>query len=121
MAKWSPLLSYIIVFFIIVWIVKIVGAIIQKSLHLVALGFVNRIAGAILYGIAISLIFSVFIWLFMKMNFLTPQTLNDSTIVALIEPFAPYFFELISGIFPFVKSSFGYLNSIFDQLNTKIT
>ena len=119
-AKWSPLLAYIIVFFIIVWLVRIVASIIQKSLKIIALGFVNRLLGALLYGLLITLVFSIFIWLFSKMEFLSKDTLENSSVVVVIAPLAPYFFELFSGIFPFVKSSFNFLNEFFDKVNSKI-
>lgn len=120
-AKWSSLIAFILVFFVIVWVVRTLAIFIQKSLNLIALGFVNRILGAFLYGIIVCLIFSVFIWLFSKMGILSNSTIQQSHFVKYIEPLAAYFFNLIGGIFPFVKSSFAYLNHFFVKVNSKIS
>jgi len=120
-ARWTPLISYILVFFILVWIIRIFGIFIQKSLSFVALGLINRVFGALLYGFFISFVFSIFLWLFTKMGFLSDTTIAQSVVLPILVPLAPRFFDLISAVFPFVKSSYEYLNDFFEQINTKIS
>lgn len=60
--------SYAITFIVIVIIVSLVGRLLTLLLKLVALGFINRMMGAIFGGIKVLLILSVFISFFDRFN-----------------------------------------------------
>ena len=118
--KWAPIISYMIVFVIIVWLVRLGAKLIQKALHAVALGWLNKLSGAVLYGFLLTFVFSSFLWLLSRMNLLNNDTKDASKLYTFIEPLAPKVFTLIGAILPFAKTIFSDLSQFFDQVNQKI-
>jgi len=120
LARWAPLITYIAIFFLLVGLIRLGARFLQKSLELVALGFFNRLAGAVLYGCLISFIYSGFLWICFKMQLFRPETIAGSKIFPVLEPLAPKLASLIGKLIPFVQTLFGDLNHFFDQLNQKL-
>ena len=118
--RWVPFVSYIIVFFLIVWLVRLGAKLIQKSFEAVALGWVNRLTGALLYAFLISFVFSSVLWLFNQMGIIKPETISDSYVYETIEPLAPKVFSLIGTVLPFAKHIFEDLSGFFDNVNQKL-
>lgn len=118
--RWVPFVSYIIVFFLIVWLVRLGARLIQKSFEAVALGWINRMAGALLYAFLISFVFSSILWLFNQMNIIKPETISSSYVYGVIEPLAPKVFSLIGTVLPFAKHIFEDLSQFFDHVNQKL-
>lgn len=61
-STWLPVLSFIIVFILVVILVRIGAKFIEKTFQLVMLGWLNKICGAIFYVLLYTLIFSVFLF-----------------------------------------------------------
>lgn len=118
--RWVPFVSYIIVFFLIVWLVRLGAKLIQKSFEAVALGWINRLAGALLYAFLISFVFSSMLWLFNQMGVIKPETKSDSYVYETIEPLAPKVFSLIGTVLPFARHIFEDLSGFFDHVNQKL-
>lgn len=115
--RWAPFFAYIIVFIIIVWLVRLGAKLLQKSFEAVALGWINKLTGAILYAFLISFVFSSLLWLFNRMEVIQPETKSASYIYNLVEPLAPKVFSLIGIILPFAKHIFENLSGFFDNVN----
>lgn len=118
--KWAPMISYAIVFLLIVWIVRLGASAIQKSLRAVSLGWLNRLAGALLYAFLFAFIFSSFLWLFNRMHLLNEDTKQASNVYNTVEPLAASVFSVIGAVLPFAKNVFTDLSQFFDQVNEKI-
>lgn len=118
--KWAPFLSYILVFILIVWLVKLAAALIQKSFELVALGWINRICGAVLYAFLVSVVCSSVLWMFNRMGMIGTETKSASFVYGFIEPLAPRVFSLIGTLLPFAKHIFDDLSGFFDTVNQKL-
>ncbi len=116
-SQWAVFLTYILVFVLIVWLVRLGARLIEKSVEAVALGFVNRLSGAVLYGCIVSFVFSSLLWLLNQMGLIRPDTQAQSKVYALIEPFAPALFALIGKLFPFAKTIFEDLAHLLDRIN----
>lgn len=119
-AHWAPIITYVLVFFIIAWLIRMLGRFLEKSLELVALGWVNRFCGAFLYGCLLSLVFSGFLWILNRMLVISPETLAHSRLFPILEPLAPKLFALMGNLVPWVKDAFQELNQFFDQVNQNI-
>ena len=57
--QWLPVLSFLLVFIVVVLLVRAGAAIIEKTIQLAMLGWVNRIAGIILYAVLYIVLLSV--------------------------------------------------------------
>lgn len=113
-----PLLSYIILFSATVYAVNMLGRVVQKAFNLPILGLANRLLGGVVYLLLICLIASTFIWLAEKAQLLNADVATTSLTYGYIQPLAPYAFQYIGVIVPFVKDIFGDLRSFFQTLPT---
>ena len=59
---WLPVISFLIVFIVVVALVNLGGRLVEKTFEMAFLGLVNRIGGAIFYVLLYTIIFSVFLF-----------------------------------------------------------
>lgn len=118
--RWAPLLSYILVFTAIVLVVRMGAKLLQRSFEAVALGWANRLGGALLYAFLISFVCSALLWLCNQMGLIREETKAASLTYAYIEPIAPKVFALIGTFLPFAKHIFDDLSAFFDRVNQSI-
>lgn len=116
-AKWTPIFVYIIVFLIVAWIVRLFAKFLEKSVEMAALGWLNKIAGGLLYIFLISIIFSLFLWLLTRMGTLSAKEIAASHTYSTLEPLAPKIFKEIGKVIPLFKDSFQDLSNLFGKLN----
>lgn len=119
-ARWAPLVSHILVFTIVVILVRLLAKVIKKSLKMVLLGWADRLAGALLYGLILTVICSAFLWLGTKMTLLKTETLTASKTAPIIAPVAPAFIRMVGEVIPPMQSSYDSLNDFFEQLDHKL-
>lgn len=120
LAWWAPLLVYILVFFVVAFLVRIVGKVLQKSVEIVALGWFNRFTGALIYGLVWSMVFSIFLWLLAQMAVLSPKTIAASHTYPFLEPLAPRIMALCGNIIPVLKDGFDELGNLFENVNRQL-
>ena len=114
---WAQIISYLILFFGVIWLVRIVARIIEKSVQAVMLGVVNRIAGAVLYAFIGAFIWSAMLWIANRAHFIAPETMFTSKTYDFFAPIAPWVFEHIGAVLPFAKDIFSDLEHFFDGVN----
>lgn len=120
LARWLPLISYLLVFIGLVWIIRLVGKMAEKAVSWLVLGWLNRLGGAVLYGFLACLAGSLLLWLLEQLLMLPEETLRDSRLLALIRPLAPGLAGLMMDSSPILKQWFQDLSSEFESLNRQI-
>ena len=115
-AKWLPLISFILVFFGVVILVRLGGALIEKSFQAVLLGWANRLGGIIFYALLYLFIFSIFLFYADKMGLLKPATIEHSQTYPFISPWGPKVMDAIGSLLPVFKDMFADLGKFFDNL-----
>jgi membrane protein required for colicin V production len=119
-ARWLPFLAFGLVFIVVVLLVRLMAAVIQSTMELALLGWVNRIAGIFLYVIMYILIFSVLLFFAVQMNFLNKDTLDRSATYPYIEPVGPFVIDGIGALMPWFKDMFAELQEFFGRLSDKV-
>lgn len=114
------ILAYLLVFFAVLWLIKLVANLLERSLKSLSLGWVNRLSGALLYGLLVSFAGSSFLWLLDWLHLLSDGFKSSSIVYTYVQPMAPLGFELIGKVFPFVKSMAEQLSQGLDALNHQI-
>jgi membrane protein required for colicin V production len=93
-SPYSPLISFTVTFIIIVIIIFLIAKLLEKTINLLALGFVNKLAGAFFGLIKIVFLLSIFLLLLDKFNLEKPvipkETREASILYPPISDFAPY-------------------------------
>lgn len=118
--RWAPFLAYVIVFVLIVLLVRMGAKLLQRSLEMVALGWLNRLTGALLYALLVSFVFSAALWLVDRTGLLSAEVKTTSVTYAFIAPIAPKVCAVLGAVLPFAKHIFGDLAAFFDQVNQTI-
>lgn len=114
--SWLPFLSFVLVMIGVIFLVRLGALFIQSALDLVLLGWLNKIAGILLYAALYTTLYSVILFYAGKMNWLKPTTFADSQTYAFIQPWGPKAVNAVAVILPFCKGMFEDLTHFFDSL-----
>lgn len=118
--RWAPFLSFLVVFIVIVLLVRMGAKLLQRSFEVVALGWLNRLTGALLYGFLVSFAFSAGLWLLDRTGIISGETKASSVTYAFIAPIAPAVCSGLGAVLPFARHIFDDLSTFFDSLNQTI-
>ncbi len=116
---WAPVIAYVVLFAGVVIAVNIIARMIQKALEGLMLGVVNKMAGGVFYAILGLILWSSLLWLADKIHLIPTDTLAASKTAPWFLTLAPWFFETLGRVLPFVKDTFANLTHYFDAVNNK--
>lgn len=119
-AKWIPFLSFIIVFLGVVLIIRMLAKLIEASVELVWMGWMNNAAGAVLYLILYSILFSVALFFLIQMKLISDETASRSLAFSFIEPWGPVVINGLGKVIPFFKDMFAELEEFFTNMAQKV-
>ena len=115
-AKWLAFLSFFLVFLLAVFLVRLGAAAVEKMVEMMMLGWLNRLAGILLYAVMYTIILSVIVFYLEKVGILGPPSLAGSKTYPFIRPWGPAAINGIGVIFPFFKNMFLELGNFFDSV-----
>ena len=118
--KWLPIISFAVVFLIVVLLVRLGAKFIQKTIELAMLGWVNRVGGILLYAGLYIIIFSVLLFYADQMNFIKPETKRESVTYSFIQPWGPKLMDGLGKIIPVFKGMFQDLEDFFDNVSKEV-
>lgn len=119
-ARWMPILAFLLVFAGVVALVNLGAALITKSLDLVMLGPVNRVAGALLYLLIQTIIFSVMLFYIVQLGWIKGPTIEESKVYKWVSPVGPFIIDGIGRFFPLFKDLFQQLQDFFENVSADI-
>ena len=118
--KWLPILSFALVFLIVVLLVRLGARFIQRTVEFAMLGWLNRLGGILLYSGLYILIFSILIFYADQLGFIKPETKSASVTYAYIQPWGPKLMEGLGKIIPVFKGMFNDLEDFFDGVSKQV-
>jgi len=110
---WIPVLSFLLVFIGVVFLVNVVGRILKSVATFTFMGWLDKAGGIILFGIIYVFIFSILIFYAVKISLIGHETIAASKSYSIIEPIAPAMINFLGNIIPFFKNTFNDLQSYF--------
>jgi membrane protein required for colicin V production len=119
-AKWLPVLAFTLVFIVVVLLVRLGAALLEKTAETVMLGWINRIAGMLLYMVLYTVILSVLLFYAAKLQLLGVNTFAYSKTYGFIEPWGPVAIDTIGRLVPLFKDMFAQLEAFFAGLADKM-
>ena len=117
--KWLPVISFILVFIIVVLLVRLGAKLIEKTIQLAMLGWLNRLGGIIFYVLLYSIVFSIFLFYAEKMNLIKPGTNADSQVYPYIAPWGQKVIDNMGRVIPWFKDMFEQLEGFFGKVAQK--
>jgi membrane protein required for colicin V production len=121
LSKWLPLISFMLVFIAVVFLVGLLGRVIKKTMQFAMLGWLDRLGGMLLYVIIYTIIFSIFLFFAEKLYLLQPSTIQDSKLYPYVSPWGPKVMDNLGRIIPVFKDMFTELQDFFGNIAKKST
>jgi membrane protein required for colicin V production len=118
--KWLPFISFAIVFFGVVLLVRWGAKLVEKTFQMALLGWVNKLGGIIFYLALYTIIFSIFLFYAEKIQLLETSTIQASSTYNFIQPWGPKAIDGLGVVIPWFKNMFTELSNFFGQLSTNV-
>ncbi|MEP7251169.1 MAG: CvpA family protein [Ginsengibacter sp.] len=118
-SKWLPLLSFFLVFIVVILLVGLGAKLVKKTVQLAMLGWLDGLLGIFLYIIIYIIIFSTVLFFADKMRLINPHTIEDSYTYKYVSPWGPMVINNLGKIIPVFKDLFLQLEDFFDSLSKK--
>ena len=115
--EWLPLISFIIVFVIVVLLIRLAAKAVQRTFEMVMLGWVNRLGGMIFFAAIYTLVFSVLLFYAEQMKVISPETISNSKTWPYIRPLGPQVIDGLGSVLPFFKNMFVELQEFFGRVS----
>lgn len=119
-AKWIPFISFLVVFLTVVIVIRILAKLIEATVELAWMGWMNNAAGAVLYVMLYSLLFSVALFFLIQMKIVSDETASSSLVFGFIEPWGPVVINGLGKVIPFFKDMFAELEEFFTNMAQKV-
>jgi membrane protein required for colicin V production len=118
--KWLPALSFAIIFFIVVLLVKFGAKLIEKTFKMALLGWVNRLGGIAFYAVLYIIFFSIFLFYAEKLHVIDASTAQSSIVYPFVQPWGQVVVDGIGKVVPIFKDTFKELSNFFEATADKI-
>jgi len=119
--KWLPVISFAIVFIVVVLLVRLGARAIQKLTEALMLGWLNRLGGIILYAVIYITIYSVVLFYANQVRIIRPEAINASISYSFIAPWGPKAIDGFGSLIPVFKDMFTQLEGFFGGIPEKIS
>lgn len=117
---WLPILSFLIVLIAVALLIRWGAVLVKKTVRLAFLGWIDTLAGTVLYIVIYLMVFSVILFFADRIHLVTPQLRAASKTYSFIEPFGPRVISLVGKLFPFFSHMFSDLTRFFDKVSKKV-
>jgi membrane protein required for colicin V production len=117
--KWLPVISFLLVFIVVILLVGLGARLIKKTIDLAMLGWLDRLGGMALYIIIYTIIFSVLLFFAEKIFLLKPDVIDSSVVYKYVAPWGPKVINNLGKMIPVFKDMFSQLEGFFESLAHK--
>lgn len=117
--EWLPIISFAVVFIIVVLLVRLGANFIQRTVEVAMLGWLNRLGGIILYTALYITVFSVIIFYAEQVHLIKQQTIDKSVTYSFVQPWGPKAINAFGAVIPFFKNMFGELEEFFAAVSDR--
>lgn len=114
--QWLPFLSFAIVLIGVILLIRWGANLIEASLEVTLMGWVNRLGGMLLYIIVYTLAFSVLLFYATQLKLLNENTIAQSVTYSKIQPLGPMVINTLGSLVPWFKDMFKELEGFFAHI-----
>ncbi len=118
-AQWLPFVSFAVVFIVVVLLIRWGANLLEATLEIALLGWVNKLGGILLYMILYTLGLSVVLFYAQQLKLINDHTIAQSVAWPWIRPLAPKVIDGFGKLIPVFKDMFTELEDFFAQLAAK--
>lgn len=118
--KWLPVISFFIVFIIVLLLVRLGANLIQKTIETAMLGWVNKLGGIIFYALIYTIVYSIILFYAVKLGIPGPKTVEASATYSFVQPWGPKVINSFAAIVPIFRDMFSGLEDFFEGVGEKV-
>jgi len=119
--QWLPVISFAVVFIVVLLLVRLGAKAIQRTVEIGMLGWINRLGGILFYTIIYVTVFSIILFYAEQIKLLQPETKKKSITYSYVYPLGPRAINAIGSVIPVFKNMFGQLEEFFGGVSEKIS
>ena len=112
-AQWLPVISFVIVFLGVILLVRLGANLLQRTVEMGMLGWINRLGGMLFYAALVLVVFSVLLFYASEMEIIDAGTREHSLTYTWVQPWAPAIVGSFGDVIPFFKNMFADLKEFF--------
>ncbi len=114
---WLPFICFLLLFLGVILLLLFSGKVLDKLFRAVALGWLNKLAGALFGALKGLMLISVLLWLINQVNLIDPNDKQASVFFPLVDTFSAGLFDCLGRITPALGELFGNMEKLFEQLS----
>lgn len=118
--RWLPVISFAVVFIIVVLLIRLGANLLQKTVEIALLGWVNRLGGIVLYLAIYLVIFSILLFYAEQVGLLQPASISRSATYEYMQPLGPLVINGFASFLPFFRDMFTDLQTFFGGIAQKM-
>ena len=119
--KWMPVVSFAVVFLLVILLIRLGAKLIEKTVEMAMMGWLDKIGGIILFAAIYITVFSVLVFYAEQLKLLQQDTIDKSVAYSFIQPWGPKAINGFGSIVPLFKDMFSTLEHFFDGVATNIS
>lgn len=119
--EWLPVIAFAVVFIVVVILIRLGANAIEKAVEVVMLGWLNKLAGILLYVTIYTIVFSVLLFYAEQIKLIQPATIEKSLTYSCIQPWGPKVIDGLGSLIPFFKNMFDELSTFFSGVADNIS
>ncbi len=119
--KWMPVVSFAVVFLLVILLIRLGAKLIEKTVEMAMMGWLNKIGGIILFAAIYITVFSVLVFYAEQLKLLKPDTIDKSVTYSFIQPWGPKAINGFGSVVPLFKDMFSALEHFFEGVATNIS
>jgi membrane protein required for colicin V production len=116
---WLPILSFALVMFGMVLLVRMGAKMVQRSVEFALMGWVNKAGGILLYAALYTTVLSVVLFFAEEIHLLKPHSIEASKFYPFIQPWGPKAINGFGAVIPLFKDLFTQLENFFATVGPK--
>lgn len=114
-----PVLAFVIILVAVAMVTRIVARLIEKTLQIAMLGFINRLGGILLYIALYTIVFSIVLFYINKLGLINESTILESHTYPFVKPWGPKAINAFGEVLPWFKNMFLQLEIFFSKAAEK--
>jgi membrane protein required for colicin V production len=116
-SRWLPVLTFLLIFLGVVILVRLGARLAEKAADLAMMGWLNKLAGVLLYAAIYTIILSVVLFYAVQVHLIGPGTLSSSLAYPFIRPWGRVAIDEFGKFVPWFKGMFVRLEDFFGRFD----
>jgi len=105
---------------LVVLLVRLGANLIQRTIEIAMLGWVNRLGGIVLYAALYITVFSIVIFYAEQIHLIKQETIDKSITYSFVRPWGPKAIDGLGTLIPWFKDMFADLEKFFGNVSDKM-